>query len=249
MIGGGGSRCGEQAAEGDGRGRQAERHAPIRSTASSISSSLDRERRQQANRVRAGGVDHQALLEQQRGARAPARPAGRSPPSGRARAARGRGRAGRRRSRSPSRAHRVEEAVAGHHVEHGVRRRRDHAGRRRRSSRGRRAEHVGGLGRRDAGADRQAAAQPLRHASSRRASRRAARSAHSVPVRPMPHWISSKISSAPCSSQASRAARSTLGLERVDAGLALDRLEQHGGGVARSRPRVERRGVVRAAPP
>ena len=36
--------------------------------------------------------------------------------------------------------------------------------------------------------------------------------AHMSPVRPIPHWISSKISSAPCSSQASRAAASICAL-------------------------------------
>ncbi len=36
--------------------------------------------------------------------------------------------------------------------------------------------------------------------------------AHSVPVRPMPHWTSSNTSAAPCSSHASRAARSVSSL-------------------------------------
>ena len=55
--------------------------------------------------------------------------------------------------------------------------------------------------------------------------------AQRVPVRPMPVWISSKTSSAPVASQASRAASEDLVVDRVDARLALDRLEHHRGRV------------------
>ena len=55
--------------------------------------------------------------------------------------------------------------------------------------------------------------------------------AKNAPLRPTPVCTSSKISSAPCSSASARASASDLGRERVDAALALHRLEQDRRGV------------------
>ena len=53
--------------------------------------------------------------------------------------------------------------------------------------------------------------------------------ASSVPVRPMPAWISSRTSSRPCSSHR-LAGRAGTARRQPDAALALDRLDQDGGG-------------------
>ena len=59
------------------------------------------------------------------------------------------------------------------------------------------------------------------------------------PVRPMPVWISSKISSSPCSSQSAAQVAQLLGRHRADAALALDRLDQDRRGLRADR-RLER---------
>ena len=143
----------------------------------------------------------------------------------------------------------TRKLVVVHHVEHRVRGRGDH----RAAGEGRAVvaglEHVGVLGRGDAGADRQPAAEALRHRHHvRRHAAACCLAPTSCPVRPMPHWISSKISSAPCSVAGLARGVQHLAVERVDARLALDRLDDHGGGVARRRRRRARPGR-RAAPP
>ena len=60
--------------------------------------------------------------------------------------------------------------------------------------------------------------------------------AKSLPVRPMPLWTSSKISSRPCSSQSSRRPRRNCGRHGADAALALDRLDQDRGRLRRRSP-------------
>ncbi len=65
--------------------------------------------------------------------------------------------------------------------------------------------------------------------------------ANVAPTRPRPDWISSAMNSTLCSRVSSRTRGQVLRGRDDDAGLALDRLDEHGGGVRRrSRPRSPR---------
>ena len=52
--------------------------------------------------------------------------------------------------------------------------------------------------------------------------------ANILPVRPKPVWISSAISTMPCSSHSARSQLHGLGLDHVEAAFALHRLEDDG---------------------
>ena len=185
-----------------------------------------------------GGVHHQPLLEQQR-ARQRRAPSGTSKASirPRPRTLAGRARAGPPASRSPfARARAARKPSSSTTSSTACGRRRRPPARRRRSSRGRRAASTSacaGLG--DAGADRQAAAEALghRHHVGRTPS---SCQAHSVPG--AAHAALDLVEDQQRAVLVAGLARGRehLAVERVDAGLALDRLEQHGRGVARRRP-------------
>ena len=164
---------------------------------------VDRQRRQQAHRVGAGRVQHQPRSR----ARAPGgasrsrrRASARARTSGRAAQARAR--------RSPCAPPRGSRASATCRAPRSRRRAITGPPREGRAVVAR-LEHVRVLRRGHARADRQPAAEALRHRHHVGLHAQLLQ-AQSVPVRPIPHWISSKISSAPCGRRprARRAARS-----------------------------------------
>jgi hypothetical protein len=128
----------------------------------------------------------------------------------------------------PALAHAVEEAVLGHYVEHRVRGRGDD----RAAGEGRavvaRLEHRGGVRARHAGAHRQPAPEPLgRGHHVRGHAKLLVCPERSGPPHPALDLVEDQQRAVLVTGLASGAKQ--LGLERVDAGLALDRLEQHRG--------------------